>query len=285
MNVTISQRTPFLNGWSQLLGHRLGLAGLLLFGTIFFFTLFGPSMAGYSYDETQLILKNQAPSLLHWFGTDDLGRDLFTRVWYGARISILVGFVAATIDLCVGVLWGMTAGFVGGRVDEFLMRTADILYSIPHLLVVILLTVVFGSGFLSIVIAITCIGWISMARIVRGQILLIREMEYVAAAKILGASQMRIFLRHLLPNAMGPILVTLAFTIPAAIFAEAFLSFLGIGLQAPIASWGTMAHDGLPAFEYYPWRLFFPAIMMSSTMLSFHLIGEALKDIYTVSRS
>lgn len=265
--------------------HPLGRLGLFLLAVILFFTLFGPTFSGYYYDQVHLIDKSQAPSTHYWFGTDDFGRDLFTRVWYGARISISVGILAAAVDLCIGVMWGGIAGFIGGRTDEILMRIADILFSLPYLLIVILLSIVLGSGMLSIIVAITSIGWITMARIVRGQILLLRELEYISAAKVLGASFPRIFFRHLIPNAIGPILVTLAFTIPSAIFAEAFLSFLGIGLQAPIASWGTMVHDGFPAFEYYPWRLFFPATLMSITMLAFHLIGEGLKDNFTPSRS
>jgi oligopeptide transport system permease protein len=256
------------------------MVGLAIFIGISLFTIIGPFLSGYSPETTHLHLKNQPPSSQFWFGTDDLGRDLFTRVWFGSRISLCIGFLAATIDLLVGLLWGGTAGFLGGKVDELLMRLADILYSLPYLLIVILLTVILGSGFFSVVIAITLFGWMTMARIVRGQILLLKEMDYILAAKALGASFRRILWYHLLPNASGPILVTLTLTIPSAIFAEAFLSFLGLGVQAPIASWGTMAHEGLPALQYYPWRLFFPAFFISLTMLSLHWIGEGLKSAF-----
>lgn len=259
------------------LRHRLGMIGLSLLGAIIFFTLFGPLISGYRYEETHLALKNSPPSSLFWFGSDDLGRDIFTRIWYGARISLTVGFLAAAIDLLVGVLWGGTAAWIGGFVDEVMMRIADILYSLPYLLIVILLMVILGPGIFSVILAITILGWITMARIVRGQVLLLREMEYVLAARVMGANFGRILFRHLLPNASGPILITLTLTIPSAIFAEAFLSFLGLGVQAPIASWGTMVNESLAALQYYPWRLLFPAFMISLTMISFHLIGEGLK--------
>lgn len=237
----------------------------------------GPSLSGYSYYETALPMKNLPPSADFWFGTDDLGRDLFTRICYGGRISLCVGLAAAGIDLVMGVLWGSIAAFLGGRADEIMMSIADILYSLPYLLVVILLSIPLGSGLFSIVTAIAVIGWITMARIVRGQVLLLKEMEYVQAAHVLGAGFGRVLFKHLLPNAAGAILVTLSMTIPHAIFAEAFLSFLGLGVQAPMASWGTMASEGLPALQYYPWRLFFPALFISITMLGFTLLSEGMK--------
>ncbi len=257
---------------------KKGFVGVVILGAIIIFMFTSPSLSGYAYDAIHLSQKNEAPSSQFWFGTDDLGRDLFTRVAYGARISLLVGLSAAFIDLIIGLLWGGIAGMMGGRIDEVMMRVADILYSLPYMLVVILLSVVLGSGIISILVAITMFGWITMARIVRGQILLLKEMDYVLAAKALGASYGRILTKHLLPNAYGPILVTLTLTIPSAIFAEAFLSFLGLGIQAPMASWGTMANEGLPAMQFYPWRLFIPAIFISATLLSFNLIGEALKE-------
>lgn len=266
--------------WKTFIHHPLARLGLILFLPILMGVFLGPAFSGYRYDEIHLAYKNLPPSGQFWFGTDDLGRDIFTRVWYGARISLTVGLLAAAIDLVIGMLWGGIAGLAGGRWDEVLMRAADTLYSIPYLLIVILLTVVLGSGMSSLLIAITLTGWITMARIVRGQILLLKEMDYALAAHALGASRGRILFRHLLPNAQGPILVTLTLTIPSAIFAEAFLSFLGLGIQAPIASWGTMANDGLPALQYYPWRIFFPAFLISQTLLSFHLIGEGLKAAF-----
>ena len=257
-----------------------GRIGSVLLSIILLFLVIGPFLSGYQYDEMHLDSKNLAPSLRFWFGTDDLGRDIFTRVWYGARISVFIGVVAALIDLGIGLLWGGIAALRGGIVDEIMMRSADILYALPYLLIIILFTIVFGTGLSSIIFAITLTGWITMARIVRGQILLLKEMDFVLASRTMGASFWHILFKHLLPNSRGVIFVTLTLTIPSAIFAEAFLSFLGLGVQAPLASWGTMVNDGLLSLELYPWRLFFPAFFMSLTMLSFHLIGEALKSSY-----
>lgn len=263
--------------WRRFLRNTPSLIGTILLSLIVIFTILGPSISGYTYDALHLSQKNEPPSGHFWFGTDDLGRDQFTRVAWGARISLLVGLSATLIDLVIGLLWGGIAGMMGGKIDEIMMRIADILYSLPYMLVVILLSVVLGSGILSILIAITLFGWITMARIVRGQLLLLKEMDYVLAAKALGASHARILFKHLLPNAVGPILVTLSLTIPSAIFAEAFLSFLGLGIQAPMASWGTMANEGLPAMQFYPWRLFIPAFFISITFFAFNLIGEGLR--------
>ena len=237
-----------------------------------------PMLSPYSFNEIHLDLKNMPPSMQFWFGTDELGRDLFTRVWWGARISLFIGVTAASIDVAFGVLWGAISAYAGGRTDEWMMRICDILYSIPYLLVVILLTVIRGSGIGTILIAMTLTGWINMARISRGQVLQLKQNDYVAAAQIMGASAWRILLRHLLPNAIGSIVATLTLTIPTAIFTEAFLSFLGLGVQAPAASWGVMVNDGLGAMRYYPWRLLFPAAMITLTILCFNLMGNALRD-------
>lgn len=268
------------DSWRRLKSNKRAMFGLCMLGFLILMALVGPLLTPYAYYETHLPLKNLAPSAEFWFGTDELGRDLFTRVWWGARISLFVGITAAVIDLILGVIYGSVAGLWGGKLDEGLMRTSDILYSIPYLLVVILLTVVMGSGLATIIIALTITGWIPMARIVRGQILQLKQLDYAYAAYALGASRWRILFRHLLPNAMGPIITTMTFSIPTAIFAEAFLSFLGLGVQAPIASWGTMASDGLSALRYFPWRLFFPAVFISLTMLSFNLVGDAIRDAF-----
>ncbi len=273
----------YFTPWQKFKTDPMGVSGLALLALLLGFTLTGPYISNYRYDEIHLTLKNQAPSLMFWFGTDDLGRDIFTRIWYGARISYCVGLSAACIDLTLGVLWGSLAGLCGRRWDEWLMRLLDIFYSIPTLLTAILITVVLGSGMFSIILAVNVISWITMARIVRGQMLLLKEMDYVLAARSLGANFSRILFRHLLPNAWGPIMITLTMTIPTAIFSEAFLSFLGLGIQAPMASWGAMAYDGLPALEYYPWRLFFPSLFISLTMLAFYLVGEGLKAAYSKS--
>lgn len=245
---------------------------------LFVFALFVPLFSPYSYSDIHLELKNTAPCLSFWFGTDELGRDLLTRVAWGARISLFVGITAATIDLVVGVLWGSLAAYIGGRTEELMMRICDILHAIPYLLVVILLTVIRGTGIGTLLIAMTLTGWINMARICRSQILQLKQNDYVTAARALGASPFRILFRHLIPNAMGPLIAAMTLTIPTAIFTEAFLSFLGLGIQAPAASWGVMVNDGVSAMRYYPWRLFFPAAMITLTMLSFNLLGNSLRD-------
>jgi oligopeptide transport system permease protein len=274
--------TPSLSFWQDVMRrmrkNRVAMAGIALLLMLSAFALLAPSLTPYPYYETHLASKNQSPSKQFWFGTDDLGRDMFARVACGARISLFVGISAAVIDLILGVVWGGIAALAGGRLDNLLMRIADILYAIPYLLVVIMLMVVMGSGLIPILIALTITGWIGMARIVRGQLLQLKEQEYIQAAVALGASNSRILFKHLIPNAMGPIIVTMTITVPIAIFTEAFLSFLGLGVQAPVASWGTMASDGLPAMRYYPWRLFFPAAFISVTMLAFNLVGDALRD-------
>lgn len=266
--------------WRSIFKNRPAVCGLCILFFISLMAVLAPLFSGYSYDEIQLEAKNQAPSWQHLFGTDDLGRDLFTRIWFGARISLSIGISAAIIDVTIGVLWGCIAAYKGGKVEELMMRFADVLYSLPYLLLVIIFNLILGSGFFSLLAAMTILGWIGMARIVRGQVRQLKEQGFVYAAVALGARFPHILLKHLLPNILGPIIVTLTISIPAAIFVEAFLSFLGLGIQAPMSSWGMMAHDGLPAMSFYPWRLFFPAFAITLTMLSFNLIGEALAEAY-----
>lgn len=264
--------------WRRLCANPAALFSLGSLAFLFFMAIFGPLISPYSYSEIHLDLKNSPPNPHFLFGTDELGRDLFTRVWWGARISLFIGITAATIDVLIGILWGSIAAYAGGKIDELMMRFCDILYAIPYLLVVILLTVIRGSGIITILIAMTMTGWINMARIVRSQILQLKQNDYITAAVAIGAPASRILFRHLIPNALGPIVAAMTLTIPTAIFTEAFLSFLGLGIQAPAASWGVMVNDGLSAMRYYPWRLFFPAGMITWTMLAFNLLGNALRD-------
>lgn len=273
---------PSLSFWKDVFTrfnkNKLALVGLVLLFLLIVMAVVGPMVSGYTYDQTNLTNANQPPSAEHLFGTDDLGRDVFTRVWFGARISISIGLAAALIDLFIGVIYGGIAGYKGGRTDNILMRFADILSGIPYLLLVILLMVVLGNNIGTMILAMCITGWINMSRIVRGQVLSLKSQEYVLAAKTLGASTTRIMGKHLIPNSMAPILVTMTLTIPNAIFTESFLSYLGLGLSAPIASWGTMASEGLPALQYYPWRLFFPAILISLTIFAFNVVGDGLRD-------
>ena len=273
---------PSLSFWKDVFyrfrKNKLALVGVVLLILLIIMAIFGPYMTGYDYATNDLVNKNQLPSSDHWFGTDDLGRDVFTRTWEGARISIFIGIAAALIDLTIGVFWGGIAGYKGGRIDEYMMRAADVLAGIPYLLLVILLMVVLGSNVSTMILAMSITGWVNMARIVRGQVLSLKNQEYVLASRTLGAGTSRIMSKHLIPNAMGPIIVTMTLTIPSAIFTEAFLSFLGLGLTPPIASWGTMASDGLPALRYFPWRLLFPATFICLTIFAFNVIGDGLRD-------
>lgn len=259
--------------------NKAAMMALSVLVCILLMALFGPWLSPYSYSDIQLEKANHPPSLQFWFGTDDLGRDLFCRVFWGARISLFIGFAAAFIDMILGVLWGSIAAFCGGKTEETMMRLCDILYSIPHLLVAIFLTVIRGTGIGTILLAMTIMGWMNMARIVRAQILQIKESEFVYAARSMGASFSRILFRHLIPNAMGPVIATMTLTIPVAIFTEAFLSFIGLGIQIPAASWGNMIHEGVSAMSYYPWRLLFPSLLITLTMISFNILGNALRDV------
>lgn len=257
--------------------NRLALFGMFVLVIITLLAIFVPMLSPYSFsDQTQSY--NAAPNLTNWFGTDNLGRDIFVRIWVGARISLFIGIAAAIIDLIIGVLWGSIAGIVGGRVDNIMMRIADVLTAIPYLLIVILLLVVMEKGLLPMIVALSITGWVRMARIVRGEVLSIKNQEYVLAARTLGASTHHLILKHLIPNAMGAIIVTMTLSIPGAIFTESFLSYLGLGVTPPMASWGTMASEGNEAIMTAPWRLFFPALLISLTIFAFNAVGDGLRD-------
>lgn len=273
-----SSTSYWKDAWRRFRQNKLAVSSIVVIVILGFMSIFGGMISGQNYYDNDLMSANQTMSAAHWFGTDNLGRDLFSRTWYGARISLFIGLTAAFIDLVIGVIWGSVSGYVGGKVDEYMMRIADILTGVPYLLVVILLMVVMPQGLWTLIIAMTITGWINMARIVRGQVIRLKTEEYVMAARSLGAKGVRIMWRHLIPNTLGPILVTLTLTVPTAIFTEAFLSFLGLGVPAPLASWGTMTSDALPALRYYPFQLFFPAFFICLTMLAFNVIGDALRD-------
>ncbi|MEH7358631.1 ABC transporter permease [Priestia megaterium] len=267
------------DAWRRLVKNKLAMLGLFFLVILVVMAIFGPMFSPYSVTKASFTEQNLPPSASHWFGTDDLGRDMYTRTWYGARISLFVGLMAALIDFIIGVIYGGFSGYKGGKTDNFMMRVIEILYGLPYLLVVILLMVVMGPGLSTIIVALSVTGWIGMARIVRGQVLQIKNYEYVLASKTFGTKTSRIIKRNLLPNTMGPIIVQMTLTVPTAIFAEAFLSFLGLGVQAPYASWGVMANDGLSTIlSGYWWRLFFPAFFISLTMFAFNVLGDGLQD-------
>lgn len=283
--ITSSQRHFALSFFK----HKIAFLGLIVLICISIMAIIGPMISGYEGSQQSLMATNLKPDSNHWFGTDDLGRDVFTRVWLGARISLGIGVVAAILDIFIGILIGSIAGYAAGRnkigdfIDRSLMRIIETLYGIPYLLVVILLLVLMKPGLLTMIIALSLTGWISMARIVRAQVLQMKQRQFVIAAELLGTSHFEILRKHILPNIIAVIIVNLTFTIPSAIFAESFLSFLGLGVQAPSASWGTMANDALGVIlsgEW--WRLFFPSLLIALTMFAFNAIGDGLQDIFQV---
>ena len=275
--------TYWQDAWRRLKQNRVAMGSIILIALILLLAIAGPIFSPYTYSGQDFARKNQGPSAEHWFGTDSLGRDLFTRVLHGARISLSIGFVAALVAL-LGVFYGAVSGFAGGRVDNVMMRIVDIMYSIPFLLWVIMMMVYLkeilpeNAGLIAMYIALGLVYWLDMARIVRGQILSLKEQEFVLAAHTIGAPRARILLRHLIPNSMGPIIVTATLAIPEAIFTEAFLSFIGLGVSAPRASWGMLASDALVSLKSHPHLLFFPAAAICITLLAFNFLGDGLRD-------
>ena len=266
------------DAWLRLKKDKMAIAGLCLIVLLMLLALIGPMLSSIGYADQDFNNVNAGPSYEHWFGTDSLGRDLFIRVLYGARISLSIGLIASLINLVIGVLYGGISGLMGGKVDRIMMNIVDVLYSVPTLLYVILLMVVFKPGLLNIFIALGISYWLQMARIVRGQVLSIKEQEFVLAAISMGASKWRLLTKHLIPNAVGAIVVSWSLSIPDAIFTEAFLSFIGLGVSAPMASWGVLASEGINSMRGYPFQLFFPAAAISLTMLAFNFLSDGLRD-------
>lgn len=266
------------DAWLRLKKDKMAMAGLCFIVFLMLLALIGPMFSSIGYADQDFNNVNAGPSYEHWFGTDSLGRDLFIRVLYGARISLSIGLIASLINLIIGVLYGGISGLMGGKVDRIMMNIVDVLYSVPTLLYVILLMVVFKPGLLNIFIALGISYWLQMARIVRGQVLSIKEQEFVLAAISMGASKWRLLTKHLIPNAVGAIVVSWSLSIPDAIFTEAFLSFIGLGVSAPMASWGVLASEGINSMRGYPFQLFFPAAAISLTMLAFNFLSDGLRD-------
>lgn len=270
--------TYWQDAWRRLKENRVAMVSMYAIILIILLSIIGPYLTEYDYATNDLLNASKWPDKVHWFGTDDLGRDIFVRTMYGARISLSVGFVAAFINLTLGVLYGGISGYYGGKVDNIMMRIVDVIYAIPMMLYVILLMVVLGQSLVNVFIALGIVYWVNMARIVRGQVLSLKEQEFILAARAAGASKARIILRHLIPNCMGQIIVALMLSIPNAIFTEAFLSFIGLGVAAPMASWGSLCNDALGAYRTYPYQLFIPAIAICITMIAFNLFGDGLRD-------
>lgn len=271
--------TYWQDAWRRLKKNKVAMVSLVLLGLIALMTIIGPMIGKFEYQATNNDMLNIKPNSTYWFGTDTLGRDLFSRVWVGGRISITIGIVGAIVDTVVGTIYGGIAGYLGGIADDIMMRILEILVSIPYLVLVILIRVLMDQGGMApLIIAMTITGWCYMARLVRGQLLQIKEQEYVLAAKALGANASRVIAKHLVPNTLGVMIVAITFDIPGFIFAEAFLSFLGIGVQSPMTSWGALAAAGQQNLMFYAYQLIFPAVAISLTMLSFNLLGDGLRD-------
>lgn len=240
--------------------------------------VFAPWVAPYSYETQNTLNTLAAPGFDHLMGTDRLGRDLFSRLIYGARVSLFIGVATTLLALLIGTIYGAASGYVGGRTDSVMMRFVDVVFALPDMLMIILITVMMGRGVMGMFIALTLVSWVTIARLVRGEVLRIKEYTYIEAAHALGASNLRILLREILPNILGLMIITLTFRIPVAILAESTLSFIGLGIAPPSSSWGTLANEGWKAIKFYPHLIFFPSLVIFLTILSFNFLGEGLRD-------
>jgi oligopeptide transport system permease protein len=267
------------DAWKRLRRNRAAVLSSIFLLWMCFTAAAAPWLPGLQ-DPTAQDLKLGAtpPSVAHWFGTDELGRDLFARVIHGGRISLLVGLVGTLVSLLIGVSYGAVAGYRGGKLDEFMMRVVDVLYSLPYIFLVILLLVFFSRSILMLFVALGLVQWLTMARIVRGQVLSLKNQNFVEAARALGAGDGAIIFRHIVPNTLGPVIVYTTLTVPAVILQEAFLSFLGLGVQPPDASWGTLVSDGARLLALFPWLALFPGLALSSTLFCFNFLGDGLRD-------
>jgi oligopeptide transport system permease protein len=266
------------DAWRRMRRNRLALISLFIFIAITLFCVVGPVVSPWDSEQQDLLLGAQGPSAAHWFGTDTLGRDLMVRTMEGGRISLLVGLVATAVALLIGIVYGATAGYLGGRIDAVMMRLVDILYALPFTIFVILLMVAFGRSLWLMFVAIGCVEWLTMARIVRSGVMALRKQEFIEAAVSLGYSHTRIILKHLIPNVLGPVIVVATLTVPAVMLLEAFLSFLGLGVQPPNASWGVLINEGQQNMEIFPWLLIFPALLFALTLFSLNFLGDGLRD-------
>lgn len=262
----------------RLVSNKLSLFGLIYVVFIITLALITPFIAPYDYAYQNLELGPSPPSPEHWLGTDTLGRDLLTRMMYGSRVSLMVGFLATIVALTIGVTWGTVAGFAGGKTDTIMMRIVDVLYGIPFIIFVILLMVIFGRNLVLLFMAIGAVEWLTMARIVRSQVMSLSKQEFILAAEAMGVSKASIIYKHLIPNTIGPVIVYATLTVPQIMLLEAFLSFLGLGVQAPLSSWGLLIRDGAVSMEEYWWLLIFPSLAFSLTLFSLNFIGDGLRD-------
>ena len=266
------------DAWRRLRVNRLAVAALFVLFAVGVTVVAGPWVTPHAYDAQDTALGAVGPRAGHWLGTDPLGRDLLARLLQGGRVSLLIGLSATAVSLLIGVLYGGVSGFAGGRADALMMRIVDILYALPYTVFVIILMVFFGRNFIFLFLAIGAVEWLTMARIVRGQVLSLREREFVEAARALGLGRARILVRHILPNTLGPVIIYATLTVPRVMLLEATLSFLGLGVQPPMSSWGLLIKEGVETMEEYPWLLLFPSIAFSATLFALNALGDGLRD-------
>jgi oligopeptide transport system permease protein len=278
-------RSPWRDAWLRLRKNRVAVFGGGVLILVALACIVGPWLSPYGYADISLDHTFAAPGARNWLGTDQLGHDLLVRVFYGGRISLAVGLSATVVALAIGVVYGAVAGFAGGVLDAAMMRVVDILYALPFTLFVILLMVFFGRNIILLFVAIGAVEWLTMARIVRGQVMSVKRMEFIEAARTLGFGRRRILFRHILPNILGPVIVYTTLTVPSVMLIEAFLSFLGLGVQPPMSSWGLLIKDGAVAMEEYPWLLIFPGAVFSLTLFSLNFLGDGLRDALDVRSS
>ena len=275
--IAIESKTFFQSVKAEFTKNKRAVFGLIILVIVVLMAILGPVFSPFSYEEQNIALRNAAPTAQHLFGTDKMGRDIFVRILYGACISLGVGIVAAIVNLILGTLYGGIAGYVGGRTDMVMMRFVDIIYSVPSMLYIVLIMLWLGAGVSSIILGISITCWIGTARIVRSQVKSLREQEFTMAAFVLGASPKRILIKHLLVNAMGPIIVNITLMVPQAIFTEAWLSFIGVGISAPKASWGTLCDAASELIMVYPMQTIYPLVAICLTIISFNFVGEGLE--------
>jgi oligopeptide transport system permease protein len=276
--VNNKESSLFTEALIRLTSNKLSFLSLIYLSALIGIAFITPFIAPYDYAFQDLALGASPPSSEHILGTDTLGRDLLTRMMYGSRISLMVGFLATSVALVIGVIWGTVAGFTGGKTDTVMMRIVDTLYGIPFIILIILLMVIFGRNLILLFLAIGAVEWLTMARIVRSQVLNLSQQEFVLAAEAMGVSKLSIIFRHLIPNAMGPVIVYATLTVPQIMLLESFLSFLGLGVQPPLSSWGLLIRDGAVSMEEYWWLLIFPSLAFSLTLFSLNFIGDGLRD-------
>ncbi|MEQ2443130.1 ABC transporter permease [Pseudoflavonifractor intestinihominis] len=276
--IAMESKTFLQDAWRNFRRNKLALISLCFIILMCLMAIFVPILSPYTYDGMDSSALNQLPTLQHWFGTDKFGRDIFVRVMFGARISLAVGFAAAGINMVIGIVYGGIAGYIGGKADLIMMRVVDMLYSIPNLLYIILIMLIFGSNMFSVLLGICISSWVGMARLVRTQVMSLKEQEFSLAAFVMGASKSRILFKHLIINSIGPIIVSLTLMVPSAIFQESFLGFVGIGISAPMSSWGTLANDARLVINSYPLQIVWPVLSICLTMLALNFLGDGLGE-------